>query len=458
MTPANLLKTIKLPAFGLSLALALSVPGCSSSTPVIDDCFDGLDNDGDGFIDDSDPGCAHNDGLAEAPDPKIWLCDDGLDNDGDGLIDFPADPGCAAREDDDESHQLNPQCFDGIDNDGDGLIDYPSDPGCFSTLANDESDDCPSGPLCPECSNRIDDDGDGVFDYPADPGCDTSFDDDEFNANVTNCGSGVDIIDVPPVTVVGGQAMANGPSELISPTCGGLGQETVYRFEVTEPAYLVATTVNAGTNLDTVLYLRETCRDIDTELACNDDDGGLSSTIETPVEAGTYFIIVDSHHPTSEGNFILSIQLYLSPGEECDPMMPACAPGQVCRPADDNTTIPTCELPSCMDGRDNDFDGRADFPLDPGCTEAMDNDESDDCPAGPGCPECGNGDDDDGDGLSDYPDDLGCTSASDTVEADCQSEQDPIGIVVASATNGSTSGASHVQLALCVTCTNARLL
>ena len=64
-----------------------------------------------------------------------------------------------------------PECNDGVDNDGDGKIDYPNDPGCDTPADNDETDDCPTGPMCPQCGNGKDDDGDGKIDYPADPQC-----------------------------------------------------------------------------------------------------------------------------------------------------------------------------------------------------------------------------------------------------------------------------------------------
>jgi hypothetical protein len=100
-------------------------------------CIDGVDNDGDGFVDmDSDPGCSEPRDDSERP-----ACLDGLDNDGDGLTDNPADPGCkftlAVRED--------PQCQDGVDNDGDGDVDFPADSLCTEVPDNDElgnRDDC----------------------------------------------------------------------------------------------------------------------------------------------------------------------------------------------------------------------------------------------------------------------------------------------------------------------------
>lgn len=86
-------------------------------------CGDGLDNDGDGYIDVADPGCraAHDDSERDAAAP----CDDGLDNDADGLVDHRpeaglGDPGCvhpAARSE-------SPECQDGIDNQGDGTLDH----------------------------------------------------------------------------------------------------------------------------------------------------------------------------------------------------------------------------------------------------------------------------------------------------------------------------------------------
>ena len=60
-------------------------------------CGNGLDDDGDGDIDNQDAGCANEDDNLELTD-----CDNGLDDDSDGLIDFPDDPQCASADDDDE--------------------------------------------------------------------------------------------------------------------------------------------------------------------------------------------------------------------------------------------------------------------------------------------------------------------------------------------------------------------
>jgi hypothetical protein len=86
-----------------------------------------------------------------------------------------------------------------------------------------------------------------------------------------------------------------------------------------------------------------------------------------------------------------------------------------CTSADDDTedSLPS---PQCNDGRDNDGDGKVDYPNDPGCYAPQQDDETDDCPNGPGCPQCSDGKDNDNNGIIDFPGDPGCTAASDTDE------------------------------------------
>jgi hypothetical protein len=83
-------------------------------------CADGVDNDGDGRIDEADVGC-------EAPEDvsELFPCEDGIDNDGDGRIDYGADGDCLAP-----FWWETPSCSDGLDNDADGLTDYPEDDTC----------------------------------------------------------------------------------------------------------------------------------------------------------------------------------------------------------------------------------------------------------------------------------------------------------------------------------------
>ncbi len=63
---------------------------------------------------------------------------------------------------------------------------------------------------------------------------------------------------------------------------------------------------------------------------------------------------------------------------------------------------------ACSDGLDNDGDGLTDFPEDPGCSSAGDNDETD--------VECSDGVDNDGDGDVDWPEDLECSGPDGTTE------------------------------------------
>jgi len=119
--------------------------------------------------------------VTEVEEPVVNQCNDGLDNDGDGLVDYPADPGCVSLEDDDEFNEIEEpvyQCSDGIDNDGDDFIDM-FDPGCDHPEDDDEFNEIEE-PVY-QCNDGLDNDGDGLVDYPADPGCDSPEDDNEFN-------------------------------------------------------------------------------------------------------------------------------------------------------------------------------------------------------------------------------------------------------------------------------------
>lgn len=76
---------------------------------------------------------------------------------------------------------------------------------------------------------------------------------------------------------------------------------------------------------------------------------------------------------------------------------------------------------ACSDGADNDGDGRVDYDLgrdgmvgaedDPGCESAADDDERNVV-----LPECADGVDNDRDGLTDFPSDPGCSSRNDMTE------------------------------------------
>ncbi len=154
---------------------------------LVAECGDGVDNDGDGNIDQEDLQCYGPDG-AESPDGirgRATLCTDGLDNDEDGLVDHD-DADCLAAIDNSEGGGVAPtECADGLDNDGDGQVD------------GDDSECAEDWPLerAAACSDGIDGDGDELIDFPDDPECASALWDDEataFDAEATECTNGID--------------------------------------------------------------------------------------------------------------------------------------------------------------------------------------------------------------------------------------------------------------------------
>lgn len=330
-------------------------------------------------------------------------------------------------------------CSDGQDNDGDGKVDYPQDPGCNSALEDSEEDECP-GERCPQCADGIDNDGDGKTDYPQDDGCKSAGDPQEMSPDPGAC-AGIQFEPMPPTGLVTGQ-LANGQGFMSSTCGGGGGNEKVYEIALEKPQVMVATTAVAGTTTDTVLYVRSRCADPATERACNDNAPGATagSTLTVSLDAGFYYLVVDGRQSGSVGPFQLRVQFFPGEGEACSPGPDACGPGLVCRalPGEADTT---CEPPVCSDGHDDDGDGVADFPGDPGCASPADDSEADDCPSGESCPQCGDGADNDGNGTADYPEDPGCSSAGQEVEG-CGLEEDPVVAITAAVTTGTLDGAS----------------
>jgi hypothetical protein len=387
----------------------------------------------------SDPGTP--DGIPQT------VCTDGVDNDGDGSIDFPAAPGCDDQLDTDEANSPIPACNDTRDNDADGKIDYPFDPGCISPLQNSEGDTCPTGDSCPRCGNGIDDDNDGRTDYPEDDGCFAAGDTDEYAIDPNACGAGITVTHLTSSTATG--TLMGTPSNL-SGSCGGSGGEIAYGIVIDQPTVLVATTDLPTTVADTVVYLRSTCSQPATELACNDDASQfdvVGSTITASLAPGVYYLIVDAASSGVSGPFTLEIDRYAGEGVECTDQS-ECGPGLQCRiPLGE--TVMVCAQPVCNDTVDDDGDGANDFPDDPGCDNPGDFDETDDCPAGENCPACANDIDDDSDGDVDYPDDVDCASASQAVEG-CSTESDPILSQTGFSTSGTTVGATDDFFPSCV--------
>jgi hypothetical protein len=322
-----------------------------------------------------------------------------------------------------------PVCNDADDEDGDLLAAYPDDPGCESPLDFDEADDCPAGTSCPACANGVDDDGDGDIDYPNDPDC----------VAASHPVEGCSVESDPILTMTTAQLTGNttGAADNFVSNCGFQGADQT--ILVSLPAMQSFHVDNIGTSFDSVLILHDqTCAN---ELACSDSFPNESMNVNN-LAAGTYAIVVDGWF-TASGPWTINISGFIAPGGACDGVLATagvidCPTGYACT---GGVCLGNLE---CNNGVDDDGDGLAGFPTDPGCASPTDTDESDDCPSGPNCPQCGNDVDDDGDSDVDYPDDPDCASAADDDEFPpaCVQELDPIVAVTSSATTGSTVGLS----------------
>ena len=176
---------------------------------AVEDCFNGIDDDGDSFVDCLDADCAGaqdvgcDTGLpgicgggkvtcvdlaaqcVQNNQPVPEVCDDGIDNDCDGFIDA-ADSDCIQPPVED--------CFNGIDDDGDSFVDCldadcagAQDVGCDTGLPGicgdgkvtcvDLAAQCVQNnqPVPEVCDDGIDNDCDGFIDA-ADSDCATEED------------------------------------------------------------------------------------------------------------------------------------------------------------------------------------------------------------------------------------------------------------------------------------------
>ncbi len=361
-------------------------PGCGSSAdddevndPVAPQCNDGIDNERDGLIDEQDPGCASVADPSEADPAEPPECFDGLDNDVDGVIDFPHEPGCSAAGDDSEMDPPQPApCGNGVDDDDDGLVDFPDDPGCAGVGDGDETDK----PVTPACADGIDNDRDGKTDYPDDDGCEAAADYNERGS----CGDTYDppsLRDGAPLVVDSSRGVFESQG-----SCGGAGSPEVvfqYRLERDVEA-LTISTEGGATVVPTTLYVRRSaCLDPDSEEACqreavDKETFGHTLTLDHP-RRGDLYIFADG--VAGEGG---NVQI----------------------------TVTEVPLAQCLNGLDDDEDGRTDYPSDPGCETRDDRDEMDEDQL----PVCADDEDNDGDGLIDYPNDPGCISAGANDEVD----------------------------------------
>jgi hypothetical protein len=363
-------------------------------------CSNGADDDGDALTDfPADLGCVDGADDDESNPPQ---CSDGIDNDVDGVVDYPSDPGCDSDVDDDER---NPACIDGIDNDGDGDVDYPADIDCSAPSDPTETPD-------PLCDNGRDDDGDMQTDFPADPGCTDLMDNSESNA--PDClGKAVD-----EVTFTGYSAGVTTGASAAAGTCGGSMAPEGFSW-INVPSLLTTLSINTfGTTWADVVYVETACDGSGTQLGCAASTMGNPALLElSNVAPGGYFIGVDGMTAADMGTYYMHVFGIIAGGQPC-------TPGDMVFRCDSSLNFDcaepiaglgyVCVAGLCSDGYDNDGDAITDWPLDPGCDDVLDNDETDPMMT----PECYNGLDDDGDALTDFPADPGCEDTADDLELD----------------------------------------
>ena len=219
-----------------------------------------------------------------------------------------------------------------------------------------------------------------------------------------------------PIGLSGSQAgILPGSMSRFMGSCGGnTAGELVYYLDVDRPlGSLEFRTKDDPSAPEVVLYVRSSCEDSASEVVC-----GMGKParmiVPSPQMGQRYWVFVDGTAMSTSGTVVLEALGRLPDGAACDPLNGAfrCNDGSLCAPAAADAGA-LCRKPMCSDGMDNDGDGKMDFPNEPGCQTAADDDEMDPTPL----PVCADGMDNDMDGKTDFPMDTDCQSASGDSEA-----------------------------------------
>lgn len=293
-------------------------------------------------------------------------CNDGIDNDGDTFIDFPNDPGCDSISDGDETDDCPagltcPLCSNGIDDDGDTLIDFPLDPGCNAAsdvfeedcedsdplvaitatvttgdttgLTNDFSPSCSSTSTAPEVAHQINIPGELA------------------SLSVTTDGSAYD-------TVLYIRAAECTAADFDCDDDGGAGTQSLIELaDVSAGLYFIFVdgfSANSGSYTLTV--------------------SGVLKTGEACLLGGVFTCEVGS---TCDGATCLLNQCDDGIDNDGDTLIDEFDPGCETDLDNDESDDPN-PLPACADGVDNDGNLLIDFPTDPACSRAS-QDSEDDC-------------------------------------------------------------------------------
>jgi hypothetical protein len=103
-------------------------------------------------------------------------------------------------------------------------------------------------------------------------------------------------------------ASTAGTDEFHASCAGGArSPEAIYRLQLAR-RQLVRLTLDAS--FDGALYIRRTCLDESTEVACNDDHQDTRhSLIETTLDRGTYYVFVDGYSSGNSGQYTVQVEL-----------------------------------------------------------------------------------------------------------------------------------------------------
>lgn len=105
------------------------------------------------------------------------------------------------------------------------------------------------------------------------------------------------------------QGSTVGLSDRFHASCAreALSGERVYVLRVPEDSRV---SLRAAADYDVALYVRASCDDAATEVACNDDgDDTAHAALDLDLRAGTYFVFVDGYDTDSQGRFELRVTM-----------------------------------------------------------------------------------------------------------------------------------------------------
>lgn len=137
-----------------------------------------------------------------------------------------------------------------------------------------------------------------------------------------------DAVELVPGHVVTSTTRGSGDYFQASCAGGARAPDRVHEVDVTSRSRL---RIRQQSDFDAALYLRRTCDDPASELACNDDFRNPQHAIVTKVvDAGRYFVVTDGFSgqgPVGQGKYVLEVELGSDlgdgvPGDSCEAPLP----------------------------------------------------------------------------------------------------------------------------------------